>query len=109
MTIQEAYKKITSSEELKKKAIEALKAGKTEEFLKEQGIDITVEQIKDYIQALKSGELSKEELDLAAGGCSNVTCDIFFSIYTVIVGCTASIYDSINENDGRKYRDCELV
>ena len=37
MTIQEAYKKITSSEDLKKKAIEALKNGKGDEFLKEQG------------------------------------------------------------------------
>ena len=72
MTIQEAYKKITSSEDLKKKAMEALKAGKADEFLKEQGIDFTVDQIKDYLQRKKSGELSKAELDMATGGCGEI-------------------------------------
>ena len=45
MTIQEAYKKLTSTPELKKKAIEALKNGKADEFLKEQGIDYSLDQI----------------------------------------------------------------
>ena len=88
MTIQEAYKKIISSEDLKKKGIEALKAGKADEFLKEQGFDITVDQIKDYLQRKKSGELTKAELDMAAGGCNDPTiCDVGLSIFTVAVGC----------------------
>ena len=90
MTIQEAYKKITSSEELKKKAIEALKAGKADEFLKEQGIDLTLEQIKDTTKKIKSGELSKEELNMAAGGCDASPCDVLYSIGTVIIGCIVS-------------------
>ena len=92
MTIQEAYKKITSSEDLKKKAIEALKAGKADEFLKEQGIDLTMDQIKDYLAKKKPGELSKEELDLAAGGgCGLHTCEaIFVSIVSAFTVCIAS-------------------
>ena len=69
MTVQEAIKKIISSEDLKKKAIEALKAGKGDEFLKEHGIDITVDQIKE---AFKKNELTKTELDMATGGNSGV-------------------------------------
>ena len=88
MTIQEAYKKIMGSEELKKKGIEALKQGKQDEFLKEQGIDLTFNEIKDYLQRKKSGELTKAELDMAAGGCNEPDpCDIFVSIVSVGVGC----------------------
>ena len=90
MTIQEAYKKITSSEELKKKAIEALKNGKAEEFLKEQGIDLTLDQIKEALQAKKNGELSKTELDLATGGCDEDDCGTVWSGFTIGIGCMAS-------------------
>ena len=68
MTIQEAIKKLTSSEDLKKKAIEALNNGKGNEFLKEQGIDYSLDQIKEFLQPKESGELSREQLDMAAGG-----------------------------------------
>ena len=110
MTIQEAYKKITSSEDLKKKAIEALKNGKGDEFLKEQEIDLTVEQIKEYLEKRKSGELTKAELDMAAGGCSNPTCDVFYSIYTVLIGCYNSIILDVTDTNrnNSKYRECEL-
>ena len=73
MTIQEAYKKLTSTPELKKKAIEALKNGKADEFLKEQGIDYSLDQIKEFLQPKESGELSREQLDMAAGGCLHLT------------------------------------
>ena len=108
MTIQEAYKKIISSEDLKKKGIEALKAGKADEFLKEQGFDITVDQIKDYLQKKKSGELSREELDLAAGGgdCGKMVCDVVFSVGTVLVGCTISAL-LIRGDFNKKIRECE--
>ena len=68
MTLQEAIKKLTSSEDLKKKAIEALNNGKGNEFLKEQGIDYSLDQIKEFLQPKESGELSREQLDMAAGG-----------------------------------------
>ena len=107
MTVQEAYKKITNSEELRKKAIEALKAGKAEEFLKEQGIDLTVDQIKEAFQSKKSGELSRSELDMAAGGCDNEVCDqILFSVYTVIAGCILSTIDEASGREINNVQDC---
>ena len=92
MTLQEAYKKITSSPELKAKALEALKSGKGDEFLKEQGIDLTVEQIKEALQPKKSGELSRDELDLAAGGgCDKNACSGLWSGATLGLGCVVSV------------------
>ena len=108
MTIQEAYKKIISSEELKQKAKEALKAGKGDEFLKEQGIDLTVKQIREVLQARKSGELSKEELNMAAGGCGDDTpdaCELLFSISTIGIGCLVS-YGKNNGVNHNKLYDC---
>ena len=67
MTVQEAYKRIIESKDLKKEAISALNSGKVEEFLNEQGIDVSLDQLKEYWQS-QNDELSKEELDMAAGG-----------------------------------------
>ena len=67
MTAQEVVKKITESEELKKTAIEAMKAKKEEEFLKEHGIDVPLVEIQEYYNS-KNRELSLDELDKVAGG-----------------------------------------
>ena len=93
MTIKEAYEKIKNSPELKKKAAEAAKNGKIEEFLKENGFDITVDQIKDYFaNAKNSGELSKEELNMAAGGGCDTNCaeNAGWSVITLGIGCAVS-------------------
>ena len=105
MTFQEAYKKIKGSEELKKKAVEALKAGKADEFLKENGFDLTVDQIKAALQEGKSGELTKEELNMAAGGCGDDPCgDVVFSLITVAVGCVVSF--AAQGGEGHSIKDC---
>lgn len=67
MTAQEAIKKLTESEDIKKAAIEALKAGKAEEFLRKQEIDLPLEQLKEYLEN-RTGELDLDELDAVAGG-----------------------------------------
>ena len=67
MTAQEAIKKLTESEDIKKAAIEALKAGKAEEFLRKQEIDLPLEQLKEYLKN-RTGELDLDELDAVAGG-----------------------------------------
>ena len=105
MTITEAYEKIKNSPELKKKAAEAAKNGKIEEFLKENGFDITVDQIKDFTANSKNRELSKEELDMASGGGCDDECgpNAAWSIITLLVGCAVSSY----KNDGAKDIVCE--
>ena len=89
--LDEAYKKIIANKELQMKFMEAAKENKLETFLKEQNIDATVEEVKTYLtKKFKNtdGELSKEELDMAAGGLDNK--EIGFSILTLGIGCIVS-------------------
>ena len=75
-TIQELYNEIMASKELKEQAIEAAKAGKQEEFLKEHGCEATLEDVKAFLEAKQQEDapLSMDELDNAAGGeCNNTT------------------------------------
>lgn len=107
MTVKEAYKKITESKDLKKKAVEAFKAGKADEFLKEQGIDLTLEDIKDYLTK-NDRELTKQELDMAAGGCNEDGCDwteTVFSVFTIGIGCAYSA--GYQKEDAKYIYDCE--
>ena len=89
--LDEAYKKIITSKELQMKFMEAAKENKLEAFLKEQNIDATLDEVKAYLtKKFKNtdGELSKEELDMAAGGLDNK--EIGFSILTLGIGCIVS-------------------
>ena len=90
--LEEAYKKIIADKELQKKFVEAAKENKLETFLKDQKIDATVEEVKAYLTEIftrKDGELSKAELDLAAGGKSDdsVGSKVLFSILTIGLVC----------------------
>ena len=63
--IEEFYNEIMASEELKDKLAEASANQKLDEFLKENGIDCTKEQLREYAlaKAAESGELSAEEFE----------------------------------------------
>ena len=107
MTVQEAFEKIKNSEELKKAGIEAVKTGKIDEFLKKNGIDLTIDQIKEYLQN-KKGELSKEELNMAAGGCDSDTCGVtdgLFSIFSIVIGCMVSTWGE-GRDEGHHIYEC---
>ena len=108
MTIKEAYDKIKSSDELKKKAIAAFKEGKVDEFLKENGFDITMDQIKEFASKYKEDALSKEELDLATGGgCESDSCDVtdwLYSVASLGFGCVISgVVNTVKEVDAHTY------
>ena len=73
-TIQELYNEVMANEELKAQFIEAAKAGRQEEFLKEHGCDATTAEVSDFLAAKENEDapLSFDELENAAGG----ECDI---------------------------------
>ena len=90
--LDEAYKKILASEELQLKFMEAVKENKLDAFLKEENIDATPEEVKEYLtKKFKNteGELSKEELDMAAGG-KGTTGWVILSIVGLGIGCAVS-------------------
>ena len=91
--LDEAYKKILASKELQMKFVEAAKENKLESFLKELNIDATVEEVKEYLTnkfTNENGELSKEELDMAAGGDKETAGRVGYSILTWGFGCLVS-------------------
>lgn len=70
MTIEELYGKVLADDELKTQLAEAAKAGNLTEWVAEQGVDATEEELLAYVRALREGgsELSADELEKVAGG-----------------------------------------
>ena len=99
MTVRELYDEISSNEELKKAFLEAAKDGKTPDFLKSHGCEATEEEIAAFLKTRASGELSDEEIDGVAGGCSE-DAETMLSIFSVGFGCAAVALDSALNPDG---------
>ncbi len=66
-TIEELYKEMLADKKLNVQGLEAINAGKAEEFLKANDCSATVEEAKAFIENQK--EVSLDELDFVAGGC----------------------------------------
>ncbi len=108
-TLQELYKEIIASEELKAAFTEAAKGGKVTEFLKAQGVEATAEEVTAFLKS-QTGELSDEELDNAAGGgCNTATgCETAMSVITAGIGCAlGAIYSAAYDGNynGQKKAD----
>ena len=97
-TLQELYKEIIASEELKAAFTEAAKGGKVTEFLKTQGVEATVEEVTAFLKS-QTGELSDEELDSVAGGCNEKTkTEVGYSLASFGIGC--AIYAAVSAANG---------
>ena len=94
-TLQELYKEIINSDELKKAFTEAAKAGEALEFIKVHGCETTEEELKAFLSK-QSGELSDDELDNAAGGTCNATTrdETLYSIFTAGFVCASLALES---------------
>lgn len=70
-------------------------------FAKEQGFEVTGEEIKEFFSekaALQNTELSAAELDAVAGGktAGGYACFQSFSIATFVIGCIVASVDATN-------------
>jgi predicted ribosomally synthesized peptide with nif11-like leader len=70
MTLEELYTKTISDENLKKAFSEAKKEGKIADFLAANGCEASAEDVEKFLASKKDGELSDDELDNVAGGCT---------------------------------------
>ena len=90
-TVQEFYKEVMANEELKEQFIEAAKAGRQEEFLKEHGCDATAAEVSAFLDAKANEDapLSFDELENAAGGACNgkTGMEVAISIISLGTGC----------------------
>ena len=102
-TIQELYNEVMGNQELKEKLIEAAKAGKQEDFLKEMGCEATPEEVAAFLKAKaeEDAPLSVDELENSAGGkCNAETHDEgILSFFTAGVGCAVyAIVSAASDN-----------
>ena len=90
-TIQELYNEVMANEELKEQFIEAAKAGRQEEFLKEHGCEATTEELRTFFEAKANEDapLSFDELENAAGGACNgkTGMEVAISVISLGTGC----------------------
>ena len=71
LSLEELYKKVMSSDELKKEYFAAANEGRLVEFLGAHDCRATLEELQKFLsspEALPQGEISDDELDSVAGG-----------------------------------------
>ena len=115
-TVQELYREIMTSEELKKQAIEAAKAGRMEAFLKEHGCEATMEEVAAFLKenANEDKPLSLDELENAAGGeCNHETgkevgASIigFFGLYCAVATIISAVSGRVGQQNDKEGRLC---
>lgn len=72
-SLEELYKEVMGSDELKAAFVAAVKENKVAEFLKAQGCEATEAETAEFLKTRQSaeGELDESELDMVSGGgCS---------------------------------------
>ena len=67
-TIEELYKEINASEELKKAVSEIKDKTALADFLKEHGCEVSVDEFAKYIKSQNEGEIDDDAAASAAGG-----------------------------------------
>ena len=109
-TLEEIYNEIMANSELKTKFARAAKENKQLEFLKEQGCETTMDELKAFMEKKieEDPPLSLDELDNAAGGgCNSITKnEVGLSIFTVGVGCALeAISSAVYGHNGQEEDD----
>lgn len=75
-SLEELYGKIQNDEDLKQEFISSFKEGVIDDFLKNHECDASAEDVINYMNNLREGEISDDDLDHVAGGCrTSFTCN----------------------------------
>ena len=87
-TIEELYKEVIASDDLKKEFL-LLKGEGVEEFAAKHGCKATEDEIKNFLLEKKNSEseLSEEELDQIAGGKGFDVAELIVSIISAGIAC----------------------
>ena len=95
-TIEELYKEVLASEELKKEFL-SLKPEEVESFAAKYGCKASLDEIKAFFEAKKSqtGALSDDELDQIAGGKNASEREAAWSIASFGFGCFGTVLKSL--------------
>ena len=93
-TIEELYREVIASEDLKKEFL-ALKPEEVEGFAEKYGCKATLDEIKSFLtEKSAAGELSDEEINQVAGGKSADLVEGIVSVCSLGLGCAAIVLGS---------------
>ena len=67
-TIEEMYKEISTSEELKKSVSEIRDKTAMSDFLKDHGCEASVDEFEKYMESQREGEIGDDAATAVAGG-----------------------------------------
>lgn len=67
-TLEQFYEEIQNNEELKQEFTSSFKEGVLDDFLKDHDCDATAEDVMNFMNSLKDGAVSDNDLDNVAGG-----------------------------------------
>lgn len=98
-TLETLYQEVLASDELKKGLAEAAKAPEgLEAWICAQGCEATAEEIGAFLKEkrAKTGELSDDELESAAGGGCNAG-EVALSVYSALVCAVDAIVSAIDD------------
>jgi len=102
-TLNELYTEVTASDALKAEFLALKTPEDIVAFVKKNGCDATLEDIKAFFEEKQkaAGELSEEELEQVAGGKSVSGKEAFLSITSSIFGCLFVLAVSAMTEGGR--------
>lgn len=91
-TIDELYKEVMGNEELKEEFLAAVQNNTGGAFLKNHGCEASLPEVMEYINGLKTVELSEDDLETVAGGCKPESdkCHTFYDCYSSTAWCDIS-------------------
>lgn len=102
------YNEILENDDLKKAFAEAVQGNRLAAFLKDNGCEASVDDVKKFLeeQQTKEGEISDAELGNASGGCYSGAGAVTMSIMTAGIVCLAGAIQSV-KGEGTD-EDCKL-
>lgn len=109
-TLETLYQEVLASDELKNAMAQATQSPEAlEAWVKAQGCDATAEQIEAFLKEKesKTGELSDDELESAAGGCNGN--EALVSVIGFGLGCAIMAGVSAKDDTFEKGKDGRLL
>ena len=109
-TLEELYKEVMASDELKKEFTEAAKSKDgIAAWLKKYDCGATFEELGAFLKDKREGEMQDEDVESVAGGKEDfdpqIADEIVFSMITVAIGCDIVIVKSA-ATDGKSVQQC---
>ena len=108
-TLEELYKEVMASEELKKEFVEAAKTKDSlTAWLKKHDCGATLEELGAFLKEKREGEMQDDEVEAVAGGKSSEQKDnnALYSFLVFGIGCVVTLIVSAAQDNDMSATEC---